>query len=106
MPGTIDPALLEQRWIHSHEEDTASEQVFRPASYKFPPSRGRRSLVLGAGGEMQDIAPGADDRPAVRTGRWRLAPSDQLELSPSGPHGTPEQLKLVSLAADKLVVSR
>ncbi len=37
----VDRSRLCQRWIHSHEEDTDTEMVYRPADFAFPPSRGR-----------------------------------------------------------------
>jgi hypothetical protein len=39
---TPDPARLHKRWLHSYEEDTETEAVYRPESYAFPPSRGPR----------------------------------------------------------------
>src|SRR5260370_746002 len=47
MPQDIAPQLLQRRWMHSREEDTATEMVFRPASYHFPPARGRTGFALG-----------------------------------------------------------
>ena len=38
--------VLQQEWVHSREEDTPTEMVFRPASYDFPPARGRKSFAL------------------------------------------------------------
>jgi hypothetical protein len=106
MANIIDPTLLVQSWTHSHEEDTPSERVFRPATFKFAPSRGRRSFQLGAGGELRDGVPGPDDRPVASTGQWRLVQPDQLELVPSGAGASTEQLKVVSVAPDKLVVAK
>ncbi len=48
----INLDMLAQHWVHSHEEDTEEEMVFRPASYPFPPSRGRKSLQLEPGGRL------------------------------------------------------
>jgi hypothetical protein len=44
----IERAQVEGRWVHSHEEDTDDETVFRAADsgYAFPPSRGREALEL------------------------------------------------------------
>ncbi len=106
MSDTVDPALLEQHWTHSHEEDTATEMVFRPASTKLPSSRGRRSFTLAASGELHATTPGADDRPSARTGRWLFAQPDQLELAASGPGGPTEQLKVLLLEPGKLVVAK
>jgi len=38
--------IVRRCWVHSHEEDSDEEMVFRPAAYEFPPSRGRRSFEL------------------------------------------------------------
>ena len=45
----IDPEQVAGRWVHSHEEDSGDELVFRPAGYAFPPSRGREALTLDHG---------------------------------------------------------
>ena len=69
----IDPAALRRRWVHSHEEDTEGERVFRPASYAFPPSRGRSAFELRADGSFGESAPGPTDRPEkTEGGRWKL----------------------------------
>jgi hypothetical protein len=52
MANQIDRKALAQKWVHSHEEDTDDEMVFRPASYAFPRSRGRNSFELEAGGQL------------------------------------------------------
>jgi len=50
--SVIKRAQVAGRWVHSHEEDTDDEMVFRAADsgYAFPPSRGRagRSSSHGA----------------------------------------------------------
>ena len=33
----ISPSVLNKRWLHSHEEDSENEMVFRPSTYPFPP---------------------------------------------------------------------
>ena len=75
----VDPAHLEQRWVHSHEEDTPSGQVFRPASFPFPRARGRRSFELKPDGRLlaRDIGP--DDRGVITEGTWELH-GDELRL--------------------------
>src|ERR1041384_5695638 len=44
-----------QHWVHSHEEDTDTEMVLRPAGYKFPPSRGRSSFELKPDGRTDEL---------------------------------------------------
>ena len=33
---------LPKKWVHSKEEDTETEMVYRPSTYSFPPVRGGR----------------------------------------------------------------
>ena len=58
----IDPEQLQGRWVHSHEEDTEDEIVFRAESsgYDFPRSRGREALELNPDGSYGGDGAGAD----------------------------------------------
>ena len=99
----IDPAALQQRWTHSHEEDEPGLMVFRPGGWRFPPSRGRKSFELGPDGALVATRPEADDRLGSSVGRWRLRDDGVLELHEPG--GSSE-MRVVQVAADKLVVRR
>ena len=71
----IDPTQLQGRWVHSHEEDTDDEMVFRLASsgYEFPRSRGRESLELHPDGSYAGTVPGPVDKPEPSgEGGWTL----------------------------------
>jgi hypothetical protein len=63
---------LRGSWTHSFEEDSGDIQVYRPTdSFTFPPSRrGREVLEFGEGGNLTEWAPGPDDRPRSKAGRW------------------------------------
>jgi hypothetical protein len=76
-------ALLQGRWVHSHEEDTADEMVFRPADHDFPRSRGRTSFELRPDGTYLESSPGPVDLPEETTGSWSLE-SDRLILGAEG----------------------
>jgi hypothetical protein len=68
-----EPDRLAGRWVHSHEEDTPEEMVFRPADYAFPPSRGREAIDLRPDGSYAGTVPGPVDKPvAGDTGEWTL----------------------------------
>jgi hypothetical protein len=67
------------QWTHSHEEDTDTEMVFRPATHKFPRSRGRMSLDLRPDGSYVESSPGPVDVPEESTGSWALE-GDRLVL--------------------------
>ena len=75
--------LVGRRWVHSHEEDTDREQVFRPAEHPFPPSRGRTSFELRRDGTYVESSPGPVDAPQESTGSWSLD-GDRLILGAEG----------------------
>jgi hypothetical protein len=70
----VEPERLARRWLHSHEEDTEDEMVFRAADsgYSFPPSRGREALELHPDGSYGGTVPGPTDKPAPVEGEWTV----------------------------------
>jgi hypothetical protein len=72
MNSKVEPTALYRRWVHSHEEDTNSEMVFRPADFKFPPSRGRREFEIRSDGTVITKSLGPTDRPQKDQGIWIL----------------------------------
>jgi len=99
----VEASALHRHWIHSHEEDIDGEQVFRPASYAFPPSRGRSALDLRPDGSYDESVPGPTDRPEETEGTWQLD-GDLLSLRTQD--GSTRTLKIVSVAPDQLVVRK
>jgi hypothetical protein len=78
----IDKEQIEGRWVHSHEEDTDDEMVFRSeaSGYDFPRSRGREALELNADGSYGGVVPGPTDKPeATGGGAWAVE-GDKLVL--------------------------
>jgi len=98
------PQALSQHWVHSHEEDTDTQQVFRPATWKFPLSRGRRSFDLRPDGIVLEQGPGPADRTQSASGRWRYAGKELMLESPRG--AGKRCYHVESIAADKLVLRR
>jgi hypothetical protein len=96
--------LLIRHWVHSHEEDSATEMVFRPASFKFPPSRGRAGFELRADGSMTEHGPGPVDAPVSVAGRWREEPDGRLVFLHSGQTKPSRDLRVIRAQADRLVV--
>jgi len=105
MCAQINKTSLSRKWVHSHEEDTDSEMVFRPADYKFPPSRGRVSYDLKSDGSLGHTGIGADDRRAMSEGRWQLK-DDDLLLSTGAPGSADQSMKILSVSNDKLVLKK
>ena len=97
----IDVSHLAQAWVHSHEEDTATPSVYRPAQFPFRPSRGRTGFHLRPDGTLTTRQPGPTDQTETAAGKWKLA-GDQLELSTHGE--APQTLCLESVEPDRLVV--
>ena len=101
-PGSLRPVAdlppeLFRRWMHSHEEDSGDLRVYRPASYPFPPARGRRGLEFKPDGELVLYGPGPSDKPAATTSRWSSAGSGRVKLGD-------RELEIVSVEPDRLTL--
>lgn len=105
MKPTLDVAALCRQWVHSKEEDTSTETVYRPADFAFPPSRGRRALVFNADGTFKRIGIGPTDISAVTEGTWKIADPDtghiQVDIN-----NARETLPVRSLERDRLTISK
>ena len=88
-------------WVHSHEEDSGDLRVFRPRSFKFPPSRGREELELKADGSSVVYSPGPADVPQEAAGTWELE-GETLRLAAGGAE---RSMQVVAAEPEKLVVS-
>lgn len=94
---TGSPPELMRQWMHSREEDTGDERVYRPADYDFPPARGRRGFELRPDGELVVYGPGPADRPEATTGRWESSGAGRLRLGG-------EEFEIVSVEPDRLTL--
>ena len=106
MKKNIDRNALRQHWVHSHEEDTETEKVYRPASFAFPRSRGRSAMALKPGGELVETGIGPTDRPQESQGSWKLEEDDTLSIYETGKKKPVRTMKIVSLDKDRLVVKK
>jgi hypothetical protein len=101
----VDKALLCRQWIHSREEDTPAEIVYRPAGFSLPPSRGRSGLEFNADGTFKRIGIGATDISNVHDGAWQIDDANaghvRVEVD-----GKPQLLKIQDLQKDRLTVKR
>jgi hypothetical protein len=106
MKKNIDKNALPQHWVHSHEEDTGTEMVFRPASFAFPRSRGRSAMALNPGGELVETGPGPTDRPQESQGAWKLEGDDTLSIYEKRKQKPKRTMKIVSLDRNRLVLQK
>ena len=97
----VDSKVLVGKWTHSHEEDRPGEMVFRPATYAFPLSRGRRSIDLAAGGKLVHSGTGPTDRTQQTAGSWQVN-GDRLTLDVPG--SSPQRYVVSSADPEKLVL--
>jgi len=102
---SIDPNLLNQKWVHSHEEDTAEEMVFRPSTFKFPPSRGRRGFELHPDGTAQILGIAPSDAPQQHMGTWSVGSEKQLMVQVPALQQT-QSMTVLSVSPDRLVVKK
>jgi hypothetical protein len=102
----LDENVLLRKWMHSREEDTDTELVFRPADYDFPRSRGRTGIELQRGGKLVEIGIAPADGQEESEGKWSLEGDDKLVFY-SGSESTPSRvLEVVSAEKDRLVVKK
>lgn len=107
MSSDIDPKVLVREWLHSHEEDTPGKMVFRPASFPFPPSRGRLGFELRADASLADHFPGPGDAPQSREGRWGLGAGGRaLEFFEGNSKAPAKSWTIDSAGSDKLILRK
>ena len=99
------PDTLQQRWLHSHEEDSDEQMVFRPASFRFPPSRGRAGFDLKPNGAFTEIGIAPGDGPALSDGTWKIAGDELQFFAPSSTSPT-RTLQVLFAGKDRLVVRK
>jgi hypothetical protein len=101
---TVEREALVGHWVHAHEEDGPTTLIFRPASWDFPPSRGRTGFELRPDGTYAGSEPGPADAPASSEGSWELE-GDRLVLRDQGGEHT-RTFELEDAEPDRLVVRR
>ena len=90
-------------WVHSHEEDSAKEMIFRPASFSFPRSRGRDSFELKTD-VLIERGPGPADAATETLGTWSVSADGELSFFHGAEKKAARVMKIISAKADRLVV--
>ena len=99
------PDALYGQWVHSNEEDTDDELVFRPPDYRFPPSRGRAAFELNSDKSYVGAGIGPTDISKVTRGRWKLENDDGLRILVD--EGDRQRvLEIVSLTSNRLAIRK
>lgn len=104
MAKKINKAALCREWVHSGEEDTENEIVFRPADYDFPLSRApRESFQLKPDGKLIKGEGSASDQVQEAQGTWALE-NDKIAFQVES---EPDQIRqIASVGAGKLVLKK
>lgn len=98
---------LQQSWIHSHEEDTDTETVYRPADYDFPLSRGRSGFELKPDNKLAEINIAPTDGTTEEPGSWQLkSDADDLKLELNPDTSATRDLQIKSVSKDRLIVKK
>jgi hypothetical protein len=103
---TADMDVLPGKWVHSHEEDTDTEMVFRRATFRFPLSRGRRSFELKTDGSLVEIGIGPTDRPRENRGTWKLEDSEKLIFNFDSQSVPGRAMQIAFVDKDKLILKK
>jgi len=102
----IDRKSLHQQWVHSHEEDTETEMVYRPATFAFPRSRGRSAMTLKPHGELVELGIGPADRPQESQGTWKLEDNGTLSICEKGKKKPKRTMKILSFDRSRMVLEK
>ncbi len=102
----IDREQVEGHWVHAHEEDTDDEMVFRPASYRLPPARGRVAFELRGDGTFAEAGLGPADVPEQASGTWKLEEGERIVLGEGAVQGVPRVLPIASAEPQRLVIKK
>lgn len=107
MPKKNLREAVQQSWYHAHEEDTATEKVYRrvPANNAIPPGRGRELLTLRPDGTLVRGGIAPNDARTEADGTWAIE-DDTLALRFDETRESPRVLEIQSVDEERLVVKK
>lgn len=100
------PHCIFKSWVHSHEEDTEDTTVYRPASYSFPLSRGRREFELKENGQVDYYGIGPADVSRVAHGRWTVEGTRRVRIEFDDGNMESRWLEIISCSDEMLKVKQ
>ncbi len=102
----LDRDALHQTWMHSREEDTDTEMVFRPEDYNFPRSRGRTGFDLKPDGALAEIGIAPTDAQQTTAGKWKLEDGSKLVFYQASETEPTRVMQVMHADKDRLVVKK
>jgi hypothetical protein len=107
MGQQLPSEIYEKHWIHSREEDTEGIQVYRPSTFNFPLSRGRRGFEIEKSGAFLEYGIGPDDRSNKVEGKWITAEEpDIIKIDFQGRSIKSYKMKIISCNNDILKIRK
>lgn len=94
------------KWLHSHEEDTKTEKVYRRSGFGFPPSRGREGYEFRADHSATYIGIAPVNGQTREPCSWLLREDTGREIVMMSARDREWGLHIVSLSRDRLVLRR
>jgi hypothetical protein len=93
-------------WLHSHEEDTDTQLVYRPDDFDFPPARGRRGYEFRSDHSCNSIGISPRDGQAKTPCTWQLHERPRREIVLTFADGRKEVLAIESVDEARLIVRK
>jgi hypothetical protein len=100
------PKAIFGRWVHSREEDTEKIMVFRPATFKFPRSRGRNGFEIREDGVFLLHTIAETDGLRTLAGRWKLTGPGTILALFDDDRIRSYSMKLISCSDDILKIEK
>jgi len=99
-------STIYQSWVHTFEEDTNTEKVFRPTGYPLPPARGREGIEFQRGGKVIYRAIGPVDLPVQYEGSWTMTDKNTMQVQIPDYSDQSQSFRITSLEKDRLVIAQ
>lgn len=102
----VEREMLYRRWIHSHEEDSETEMVYRPSNFEFPPSRGRTGFELKSDKSCIEIGIAPTNGLYESQGTWEIEEDDHLKICFNPQTKDIRIMHVTSVDRDRLVIMK
>jgi len=93
------------KWYHSHEDDVNNRELYtyRPSTFKFPPSRGRKGIEFLNNTEMVWIGIAPTDGPQPFPGTYKWISENEMTVTVPGQKDRPKfNLVFQEISREKL----
>jgi hypothetical protein len=76
------PLTIFKYWLHSYEDKSEKDiEIYRPKSYPFKRSRGRKGFEIKPNGEFISYDIAAANGYDINIGQWKFEEPNQLEVT-------------------------